>query len=122
MSESNQAGRAQLLRTIRRELSFFDARGYGHPFRSEWRPTLLLRDSPVCINYSSTGQQHSCSHCPLFPLVPPGAEHTPVPCHQIALDASGTTIAGLYQKGTQRQLDQRYREWLCRFIQEFENI
>jgi hypothetical protein len=56
----------------------------------------------------------------MFPLVPAGASKAPVPCHQIPLDASGATIASIYQKGTQQQLDQRYRDWLCRLIQEFE--
>ncbi len=120
MTPRKRAESRQLLQALKRELGFFDAGGYGHPFRSQWRPTLLLRDSPVCINYSSTGRQYACKQCPLFSLVPPDKKDTMVPCHNVPLDASGSTIARLYQKGNQQLLDQRYRDWLCRLIQEFE--
>jgi hypothetical protein len=117
---ANQNGRRQLLQAARKELRFFDARGYGHPFRSEWRPTMLLRDSPVCINFSSTGRMHPCTHCAFFPLVPVAARGTLIPCHNIPLDATAATISDLYRKTTQTTLDQRYREWLCNLIQELE--
>lgn len=120
MTVSRQAGSRQLLQAIRRELSFFDAGGYGRPFRSQWRPTLLLRDSPVCINYDSTGRQYACSQCPFFALAPAAERKAVLPCHSIPLDASGTTISRLYQKGTQTVLDQRYRDWLCNLAQEFD--
>jgi hypothetical protein len=120
MAGHGQTGRKQLLQALKRELGFFDAKGYGRPFRSEWRPTLLLRDSPVCINYSSTGRQHACSECPLFTLVPLSKQEAALPCHHIPLNASGNTISALYQKGTQALLDQRYRDWLCNLIREFE--
>jgi hypothetical protein len=120
MAGHSRTGRKQLLQAVKRELSFFDAKGYGHPFRSQWRPTLLLRDSPVCVNYSSTGRQHACSECPFFVLVPSDKQHAALPCHQIPLDASGGTVAALYQKGTQQSLDQRYRDWLCHLVREFE--
>jgi len=34
------------------------------------------------------------------------------PCHQIALNEQGDTVASLYQNGTQEQLDQAVRKWL----------
>jgi hypothetical protein len=117
---ANQNGRGQLLQAAKKELRFFDARGYGYPFRSEWRPTLLLRDSPVCINFSSAGQQHACRECPLFSLVPVAGRGTLIPCHNIPLDVTAATISDLYRKGTQQALDQPYREWLCNLIQELE--
>jgi hypothetical protein len=109
-----------LLQALKRELGFFDAGGYGRSFRSQWRPTLLLRDSPVCINYSHTGRRYTCSQCPLFSLVPANESKTMMPCHRIPVDPSGTTIAELYQRGTQQMLDQRYRDWLCKLIREFD--
>jgi len=120
MGGIRQAERRQLLQAARRELCFFDAGGYGRQFRSQWRPTLLLRDSPVCINYSYTGRQYGCSHCPFFSLVPRAGRETLLPCHHIPLDLSGNTIARLYQKGTQEALDRRYRDWLSNLIREFE--
>jgi len=120
MAGERQTGRKQLLQSLTRELSFFDAKGYGQPFRSQWRPTLLMRDSPLCVNYSSTGRQNACSECPLFHLVPSKMQDAPLPCHNIPLDSSGVTVSALYQRGTQQLLDQRYRDWLCSLIREFE--
>lgn len=117
---ANQNGCRQLLQAAKKELRFFDARGYGYSFRSAWRPTLLLRDSSVCINFSSTGRLHACRECPFFSLVPVAGREMLIPCHYIPLDATAETIADLYRKGTQKTLDQRYREWLCNLIQEFE--
>ena len=116
----HENGRRQLLQAAKKELRFFDGRGYGHRFRSEWRPTLLLRDSPVCINFSSTGRMHACTECPLFSLVPVENREMPIPCHNIPLNATAVTIYDLYRRGTQKILDQRYREWLCNLIQELE--
>lgn len=120
MAGHSQTGRKQLLLAVRRELVFFDAKGYGRSFRSQWRPTLLLRDSPVCVNYSSTGRQHACSECPFFALVPRDKQERPLPCHHIPMDATGVTLSALYCKGTQSVLDQRYRDWLLNLIRELE--
>jgi hypothetical protein len=119
MAGASQAGRRQLLQALKRELSFLNAGGYGRQFRSQWRPTLLLRDSPVCINYSSTGRQYGCTHCPFFSLVPPAHREAMLPCHHIPLGPGGGTIAQLYQKGTQAMLDKQYRDWLEGLIREF---
>ncbi len=121
MVERDFAGRKQLLKALRAELEFFDAGGYGRPFRSQWRPTLLLLDSPVCLNFASGPAQHECWQCPFFALVPPDQQGTPVPCHHIPLNESGFTVAGLYQSGTQKSLDQDYRKWLCAMIHKFED-
>jgi hypothetical protein len=120
MAEQYQSGPELLLQTVKRELAFFDTGGYGQPFRSEWRPTLLLRDSPVCMNYNTTGRQVSCSECPFFPLVPPARQDAVVPCHHIPLDARGNTVARLYRTGTQKELDQHYHNWLCALTREIE--
>ncbi len=101
-----------LFRVLRDEAAFFDAEGYGKAFRSQWRPTLLLRDSPACINYRDSGQQNSCRDCPLFSMVPAEQQASLIPCHHIQLNPQGETIADLYTQGTQELLDQRYRNWL----------
>ena len=118
--ERARAGRKELLQALKTELAFFDGGGYGSTFRSDWRPTLLLRDSPVCLNYGATGRQHACNQCPFFSLVPPEKQDAVLPCHNIPFDAGGSTISEFFKKGTQRALDQRYRDWLCDLIQEFE--
>ena len=110
-----------LLWALKRELAFFDAGGYGQPFRSEWRPTLLLRDSPSCLNFNATGRRTSCRQCPFYSLVPPANHGAFVPCHHIALDARGNTIARLYRTASQKELDQHYHNWLCALTREIES-
>jgi hypothetical protein len=112
MSEPNQVESHQLLQLLRTELRFFDAEGYGRAFRGQWRPTLLLRDSPACINYHDTGRQNPCTGCPLFALVVPDKKNSVVPCHYIPLNKGGVTIADLYKQGSQPSLDRLYRNWL----------
>lgn len=118
MTKGNENGNGRLLQALRNEVAFLNSGGYGKPFRSQWRPTLLLRDSPLCINYCNTGRQNPCSKCPLFALVPPGQEDRLVPCHRIPLNSQGETIADLYQKGSQKLMDDCYRNWLKDKIQE----
>ncbi|HKD79507.1 MAG TPA: hypothetical protein VKH81_07415 [Candidatus Angelobacter sp.] len=118
MTKSIKHEKRRLLRVLRNEVAFLDAGGYGSPFRSEWRPTLLLRDSPSCINYRDTGRQNPCSECPLFALVPSGQQDRHVPCHRIPLNRQGETISDLYQKGSQQLMDDRYRIWLEHKIQD----
>jgi hypothetical protein len=110
-----------LLLTLKRELAFFDADGYGQPFRSAWRPTLLLRDSPSCLNFNATGRQIPCQQCPLFSLVPLASQDAMIPCHHIPLDPRGHTVARLYRTATQKELDQHYHNWLCALTREIES-
>jgi len=115
--KAEQTENRRLFRVLRNEAAFFDAGGYGRPFRSQWRPTLLLRDSPACINYCDSGRQNSCRACPLFSLVPSGQQDRLVPCHHIPLNPQGETVTSLYGKGSQELLDQIYRNWLQEKIQ-----
>ena len=112
MSNSNKLESHRLLQLLRTELVFFEAGGYGRTFRGQWRPTLLLRDSPACINYHDTGRQNPCTECPLFALVAPEKKDSLVPCHYIPLNKGGVTIADLYKQGSQTSLDRLYRNWL----------
>jgi len=120
MSESPKIENSRLLQLLSRELGFFDAGGYGQKFRSQWRPTLLLRDSPACINYSESGKHHPCRECPLFSLVAPDKKDKLVPCHYIPLNNGGTTIAELYAQGSQESLDRLYRSWLKDITQKLK--
>lgn len=112
MTEHNDNESNRLLQALNMEIKFFDAGGYGKPFRSQWRSTLLLRDSPACINYMDSGRQNPCSQCPMFSLVPLDRKDRLVPCHFIPLNKQGRTITWLYAHGSQKSLDQHYRNWL----------
>lgn len=118
MRKAEQNKNRLLFRVLRNEAAFFDAGGYGKLFRSKWRPTLLLRDSPACINYNDAGRQNPCRECPLFAFVPLEKQDTLVPCHHIQLNPQGETIAGLYARGSQELLDQIYRNWLKEKIKD----
>ena len=111
---------SRLLQALREQQEFFYSGGYGLPFRSEWRPTLLFRDSPTCINFSSPGALNPCQECPLLPLVPSHKRNHAIPCHHIVLDSEGNTIARLYQRGSQKALDRSYSNWLSTVITGLE--
>jgi hypothetical protein len=118
MNELDKIENNRLLQLVNKELEFFNAGGYGRSFRSQWRPTLLLRDSPACINYGDTGRQNPCRACPLFALIPPDKRDELVPCHFIPLNESGLTIARLYAEGSQDSLDRLYEYWLHDIIKK----
>lgn len=118
MNAPNKIENNRLLQLVSNELEFFNAGGYGWSFRSQWRPTLLLRDSPACINYGDTGQQNPCRECSLFSLIPPGKKDELVPCHSIPLNEAGMTIARLYAEGSQNSLDRLYQNWLQEIIKK----
>ena len=109
-----------LLKALKDELAFVERHGYGKPFRSSWRPTLLFRDSPICINFESSDPILPCSACHLIQFVPEESRSAFIPCHHIPLNNEDATIAELYKTGTQRHLDTAYRQWLLRTIQELE--
>lgn len=110
----------QLLQALKKERDFFQSGGYGRPFRSEWRSTLLLRDSPLCPDFAAAGALNPCAACPLFLLIPKHKREDAIPCHHIVLNAHGETIASLYQKGSQELLDRAYYDWLCALIAGLE--
>lgn len=110
----------ELLNALKDQLAFFESGGYGTPFRSQWRPTLLFRDSPTCVNFSSASELNPCQSCPLFPLVPRGKRKEAIPCHHIMLDSAGNSIAGVYRTGSQQNLDELFRGWLSAVIAGLE--
>ncbi|HEY6972631.1 MAG TPA: universal stress protein [Candidatus Angelobacter sp.] len=110
---------SELLKALKEQLVFFERGGYGYAYRSAWRPTLLLRDSPLCLN-ATFAQARPCRECILFPMVPEEKRNFLLPCHHIPLNSSGDTIAKLYADGTQEQLDRTLHQWLRATIQRLE--
>lgn len=111
---------SELLKALKEQLVFFEHRGYGYTHRSTWRPTLIIRDSPLCLN-ATYAQARPCRECILFPMVPPEKRNLLLPCHHIPLNQAGETIATLYTDGTQEKLDQTFHQWLRATIQELED-
>jgi hypothetical protein len=110
---------SELLKALKEQLVFFEHGGYGYPYRSTWRPTLLIRDSPLCLNAVFTTAR-PCRECMLFALAPPEKRSSLLPCHHIPLNQAGDTIAKLYETGPQEKLDQVFHDWLCASIQRLE--
>ena len=111
---------SRTLHVVRCELLFLDSGGYGHPFRSHWRPTLLFRDSPICLNFDSGAPAQPCECCPLFQFIPEAKRNCGIPCHFIPLNERGDTIDLMYQSGTQEKLDTAVRGWLEATIKKLE--
>jgi hypothetical protein len=112
--------RRDLIRTLQEELEFFEEQGYGHTFRSLWRPTLLFRDSPICLNCRTSDPLLPCIKCRLIQFVPEQKRDLFMPCHHIPLDRARNTIAQLYRTGTQQNLDLAFRAWLYSTIEKLE--
>jgi len=111
---------SRTLHILRCELLFLNSGGYGHSFRSHWRPTLIFRDSPICLNFDSGAPFQPCERCALFPLIPEAKRNCHSPCHHIPLSEHGDTVASLYQYGTQEQLDAMVSTWLETTIKKCE--
>src|SRR3954466_286829 len=95
------------------ELSFLKVGGYGRKLRhSNWRATLMFRDSPVCLNFEPDSPHQPCERCSLFEFVPEQKRNTRMPCHHIQLNNKGETIATLYRKDTQEEMDAAVKHWL----------
>jgi nucleotide-binding universal stress UspA family protein len=107
---------SEILKALKEQLLFFENGGYGHSYRSAWRPTLLLRDSPLCLNAIFT-KARPCRECVISALIPADKKNSLLPCHHIPLNEAGDTIAGLYNTGTPERLDRAFHEWLCATIQ-----
>ena len=106
---------SELLTALKSQLAFFETAGYGHTYRCPWRPTLLIRDSPLCLNATFTTAP-PCSECVLFPMIPAEKKTSLIACHHIPLNAAGETIATMYEKASQKKLDETFHKWLCATI------
>jgi nucleotide-binding universal stress UspA family protein len=111
-----------ILAALKAELEFLDNGGYGRPFRSGWRPTLLFRDSPICPDFFRHSIRSGCSECFLTDFDSDQGNDVPgpYPCHDIILNDAGDTIAKLQRTATQPELDRAYRAWLCAVIDKIE--
>ncbi|HJX82891.1 MAG TPA: hypothetical protein VJ723_00960 [Candidatus Angelobacter sp.] len=107
----------ELQQVLEDQLIFFESGGYGHAYRSSWRPTLVIRDSPLCLHATLTPTR-SCRECVLLPLIPGEKRNALIPCHHIPLNAIGETIATMYESASQERLDKTFHDWLCAKIQD----
>lgn len=98
-----------LLELLLYELAFLKLGGYGRLWRDSWRPTMVFRDSPICLHKCAEGQ---CTSCALSNFVPEEQKSSATPCHHIPLNEQGDTVASIYETGDQHKLDDVLRAWL----------
>jgi hypothetical protein len=110
---------SELLAALKSQLAFFESGGYGHTYRSCWRPTLVIRDSPLCLHATFTPAR-PCRECVLFTMIPEEKRNSLIPCHHIPLNAAGETIATMYENASQERLDETFHDWLRAKIQDLK--
>jgi len=107
----------QVKQLLTYELKFLQLGGYGKPWKGSWRPTMVFRDSPLCLHKCS---EHQCDSCALSAFVPEDKKDQKTPCHHIPLNEVGDTVASLYAESTQEELDVALRSWLESTIQRLQ--
>ena len=112
--------RTEIIDALKAELKFLDGGGYGTPFRSGLRPTLLFKDSPRCLNFNAEDPLQPCRKCMLMRFVPEDKQQERTPCHHIPMTSDGDTLASLYLSDTQSQIDTSFRTWIEGTIYELE--
>jgi len=109
-----------LLDLLRFELRFLEEGGYGRSPHSPRRPPLIFEDSLSCLNFNTQADREPCSVCRLMQFVPGNRASEAIPCRHIPLDASGRTLASLYESGTQQEIEEAVGNWLRTVIQTLE--
>lgn len=110
----------ELLAVLKFELAFLEDGGYGRLVKTPWRPTLLFRDSPSCLNFSRPDRPHPCSACRLMEFVPDEFKTDAFPCHHIPLDSCGETIDSLEERDNRMDMKEKLAAWLRKTIHELE--
>src|SRR5919205_701283 len=98
-----------ILETLRAELAYIEAGGYGRRVKTPHVPTSLFQDSLTCINYGYPYRAHPCNECFLIEFVSPEHRTEPVPCHFIPLNKDGETIEDLESRDNQAKLEREVR-------------
>ena len=109
-----------LLDLLKFELRFLEEGGYGRSPDAPRRPPLIFEDSLSCMNFNSQAPPIPCSACRLMQFVPGNRTSEPIPCRHIPLDASGRTLASLYESATQQEIEEVVGNWLRAAIQSLE--
>ena len=108
-----------ILEILRSELKFLDQGGYERS-KGSWRAPYIFEDSPICLNFKDRARSHPCCECQLMQFVPAEFHGNDVPCRFIPLNDEGVTVDSLYRTGTEKEMHDALRFWLCREINRIE--
>jgi hypothetical protein len=111
---------SDILELLKSELAFIEQGGYGRSVRTPWLPKSVFQDSLTCINYSDPNRTEPCSACELTKFVAADHQAESVPCHFIALNDAGETIADLEAQDNQAKLEATLKQWMRNMIEEIE--
>ena len=110
-----------ILDLLKDELALIEQGGYGRSVRTPWLPKSAFQDSLTCINYSDPSQTRPCAECQLIDFVANEHHSEKVPCHFIALNDAGETIADLEAQGNQAKLETALTQWMRARIKQIED-
>ena len=110
-----------ILELLKDELAFIEQGGYGRSVRTPRLPKSAFQDSLTCINYQDPAQTHPCNECHLIDFVANEHRSEEVPCHFIALNDAGETIADLEAQGNQAKLEATLKQWMKARIKQIED-
>jgi hypothetical protein len=110
-----------ILELLKDELAFIEQGGYGRSVRTPWLPKSAFQDSLTCINFGYPDRAHPCNECHLIDFVANEHRSEEVPCHFIALNEAGETIADLEAQGNQAKLEATLKKWMRAQIKQIED-
>jgi hypothetical protein len=111
----------ETLEILQFELKFLEDGGYGRSPHTPWRPSLVFRDSPTCLNFNDRLRPHSCSECALMQFVPVRFREEAMPCWTIPIGSEGQTVENLYAYGSQAEVEEALKVWLRTKISEINS-
>ena len=108
-----------LLAKLKMEEAIVAKGGYGPSVRTPQVRLQAFRDSISCLNFASESLE-PCDQCWLMDFVPGDHHQNTLPCHHIALNESGETVASLTPTGDPGRLQQALLTWLRSNIAKVE--
>ena len=106
-----------ILEVLKAELNFLEKGGYGRSVRAPWLPPSAFQDSPTCPYFPYHDHIDTCE---LMRFVPPDRRDEETPCHHIALNDAGMTVAQLEKAGGQPEIERLLKIWLGETIARIE--
>lgn len=111
--------RRSVLEVLRYELNFLEQGGYRRRI-AEGENLSPFQESLSCLNFGEPLRPHACHECFLYDFVPARARTEEIPCHHIALDPAGHTIASFLNENKPQDLERALKVWLRRTIAELD--
>lgn len=112
--------RRSTIDVLRYELDFLEQGGYAKKL-AEGESLSPFQESLTCLNFGEPLRPHACHECLLYDFVPAEARNEEIPCHYIALDPVGDTIASFLNANRTHDLERALKIWLRKTISELED-